>query len=125
MAAKPKLQPELNQDIRMRLIEAFRAGAFREHAAHLAGLMLSELEEWLAAGEQGQEPYATLLRDVNRAIADDALRNQIVVTRAAAGQPTEGDWRAAAWNLERKYPRLYGRSAVALANNERPESPWK
>jgi hypothetical protein len=124
MVAKAK-QIELSQDIRTRLIEAFRAGAFREHAAYLAGLTVLELEAWLAEGELGREPYATLLRDINHAIADDALRNQIVVTRAAAGQPTQGDWRAAAWNLERKYPRLYGRAAgSAAALDEKPHSPY-
>ncbi len=114
--------PVYTQEIRTRLIEAFRMGATREHAAAFAGLTVRELDEWLSAGELGEEPYDMLFREVSRAIAEDAIRNQTVVSRAAAGQPTQGNWRAAAWNLERKFPRLYGRAAGAP--DDKPLSPY-
>lgn len=73
----------------------------------------AELDEWLEAGRRGREPYATLARDVDQAIADDVIRNQTVVSRAATGDGNpRADVSAAKWNLERKHPHLYGRQAV-------------
>ncbi len=100
-------------EIHARLVEYFRAGAFKEHAANAVRLTVAELNAWLKLGREGREPYATLDRDIRQAIADDAIRNQMVLSRAAMGQGSPRvDTKAAQWNLERKHPHLYGRQAV-------------
>lgn len=119
-------RPEYTRAIHDRLIEYFKAGAFKRHCAQACRLTEAELDTWLELGRAGREPYATLWRDVEQAIADDALRNQLVISRAAAGQGSpRADVRAAQWNLERKHPDLYGRHAVEVTPSgpTRPAAP--
>lgn len=119
---RPKYSPEVHRTI----IAALRRGALKPHAAQSVGIHANTLESWIEAGNAGDERYEAFAIEVEKALADDALRNQAVITMAAIG-PIKGDWKAAAWNLERKFPRLYGaRLTAALgAQTERPFSPWK
>lgn len=115
----------LTPDVRAQIISALASGAFKKHAANAAGVTERTLNNWLRRGEEGEEPYASFVAEVDTAIARDALRNQAVISQAAVGKAA-GDWKAAAWNLERKFPRLYGRAAELeqLIPLERPTSPW-
>lgn len=121
MGRKTLLTPEVHQQI----VDNLRAGCFKKHAANEAGVSDRLMHQWLERGESGEEPYASFLDDVEQAIAHDAKRNQAVISQAAVGK-AKGDWKAAAWNLERKFPRLYGRLAELeqLPREERPVSPW-
>lgn len=96
------------------IIEAVRGGAFRKHAAAAQGVTESALNHWLVRGREGVDPYAAFAIELDRAVAEDAIRNQSIINAAAAGltgRPA-GDWRAAAWCLERKHPTLYGARQV-------------
>lgn len=121
MGRKSQLTPEVHKSI----IDNLNAGCFKKHAANAAQVSERTLHNWLERGAAGEEPYATFADDVETAIAKDALRNQAVISQAAVGK-AKGDWKAAAWNLERKFPRLYGRAAELeqLIPQERPVSPW-
>lgn len=121
MGRNTHLTPEVHQAI----IDNLRAGCFKKHAANAAGVSDRLLRSWLERGATGEQPYAKLLEDVDEAVALDALRNQAVISQAAVGK-AKGDWKAAAWNLERKFPRLYGRLAELeqMPREERPVSPW-
>jgi hypothetical protein len=99
--------PELHKKI----VEALERGAYQVHAANSAGISISTLQRWVTEGRNGVEPYVRFAEDVDRARANDALRNQAVIS-AAAVRKVPGDWKAAAWNLERKFPKLYGRRAM-------------
>lgn len=94
------------------IVSKLRAGAFRRHAARAAGVSEDSLARWLELGRAGDKRYVEFAREADRAMAEDAIRNQTVIT-AAALRRIDGDWKAAAWNLERKYPKLYGRNAAA------------
>lgn len=125
-------------EIAEQIVQALRAGAFKKHAAGAAGINERTLREWLTRGAGGEEPYAAFAEQCDTATSEDALRNQTIISQAAAG-PIKGDWKAAAWNLERKHPLLYGRAAElrllaeqrdrhaadALPEPEKPYSPWK
>lgn len=115
----------LTPDVQDKIISALSSGAFKKHAANAAGVGERTMNEWLRRGAEGEEPFATFAHEVDVAIARDALRNQAVISQAAVGKAA-GDWKAAAWNLERKFPRLYGRAAELeqLIPLERPQSPW-
>jgi hypothetical protein len=119
-------RPKYSLEIHRRIVEALKRGALKPHAAQSVGIAALTLENWIDAGNAGDERSEAFAIDVERAIADDALRNQNIISMAAIG-PIKGDWKAAAWNLERKFPRLYGaRIAAALGpQTERPFSPWK
>jgi hypothetical protein len=103
---------KLTAVVRAIIVDQLRAGAFRAHAARAAGVGESTLDLWLRRGDAGEPAYRDFARDVRRAQAEDAIRSQSIITRAALGH-VDGDWKAAAWSLERKHPKLYGRAAMA------------
>ena len=98
-------------EVHAAIVKSLKEGAYKVHAANAAGVSISALEHWLQLGRAGTEPYVQFAEDVDRARAQDALRNQQVISAAAVSK-VPGDWKAAAWNLERKFPKLYGRRMV-------------
>lgn len=124
-SGKPRYTPERHALI----VQHLKLGAFKKHAANAVGISAGTLEEWLKRGESGEEPYAQLLVEVEAAIALDAIRNQGIISKAAAGEHA-GDWKAAAWNLEKKFPKLYGNMSHGhelpdAKLDDKPFSPWK
>lgn len=101
----------LNQTVHDTIIKALRAGAFKRQAAEAAGISERTLAEWLKRGEAGERAYEDFFIEVRKARAEDAIRSQSIIT-AAQFRRIDGDWKAAAWNLERKYPKQYGRGAA-------------
>jgi hypothetical protein len=95
-------------EVHKKIVDALERGAYQVHAANAAGVSMSALQKWVTLGREGDARYAAFAEDVDRARANDALRNQAVIS-AAAMRKVPGDWKAAAWNLERKFPKLYGR----------------
>lgn len=136
MGSKRSGTPRYTRQVHTEIVRHVRAGAFKAHAAQYAGISVDALERWLALGRAfndgsgGDRRYAKFAIDVDRAIAEDAMRLQSVLTRAALG-PIPGDWRASLANLERKHPRLYGRAAmqaaigVTIGDSEDDEAPQR
>lgn len=135
MGGKGSGTPKYTPEVHKKIVDALSRGCFKAHAAGYARISPDTLESWLRQGEEGVEPYAKLLEDVRFAIAQDALNKQTAISAAALGQH-KGDWRAAAWDLEKKHPKLYGRIAelealraaeIAAAKRhlDKPYSPWK
>jgi|GEM_PF-1168510 len=106
-----KLTPEVEETI----LRHLRMGAFRKHAAEAAGISDFAFDDWMRRGDEGEKPFAAFVEKVRKAQAEDALRSQSIITRAQLGK-IDGDWKAAAWVLERKYPKLYGQAAMAAAS---------
>lgn len=104
------LTPAVHDEI----VKHLRAGAFLVHAAAAAGIAKRTVLEWIERGERGDAAYRAFYIDVQRERALDAIRAQSIITRAQLGT-INGDWKAAAWTLERKYPREYGAAAAAAA----------
>jgi hypothetical protein len=105
-----KLKPEVEETI----LHHLRLGAHQVHACGFAGIEYRTLKYWLDLGDQGVAPYKAFTIKVRKAQAEDAMRSQSVITRAQLGH-IAGDWRAAAWALERKYPKQYGQAAAMQA----------
>lgn len=93
------------------IVKNLKAGAFQTVAAQAAGISRDTLRDWLNRGKAGEKPYVQFAADVLRTQGEDCVRLATVVT-AAAVKRIDGDWKAAAWALERKYPKLYGRQAA-------------
>lgn len=138
MGGKGSGSPKYTPEVHAKIVKALEAGCFKQHAARYAGIAYSTLVAWIKLGEDGVAPYAKLRDDVEHAIACDAMRNQEAINRAARARKGKdvGDWKAAAWNLEKKFPKLYGRLAELrlmrddeLARQKqaptKPYSPWK
>lgn len=95
------------------LLDALRGGADLQVAAHYAGINYQTVYRWLELGqreaerlEQGEpadpeaEPFLTLWEAMRKARADAIMRNVAQIQKAA----NQGDWKAAAWWLERNTP---------------------
>jgi hypothetical protein len=97
-----------NAEVHKTIIEHLRAGAYKVHAANAVGISIGTLDAWVKAGREGRALFVEFAREVDMARAQDAVRNQAIIS-AAAMRKIDGDWKAAAWNLERKFPKLYGK----------------
>lgn len=101
----PSPSCKLTPEIATALLEALRAGNFRQTAARAAGITKRTLSRWLAKGEERpRSRYGRFRIEVLRAEQDaEANALRVVITAGPA------DWRAAAWFLERKYPQRWAR----------------
>lgn len=109
-----KLTPEVQQ----RVVEALRAGNYQDAAAGYAGISHTTFHNWLNRGKEearriadGEKPkaseaiYVEFLDAVEKARSEAEVRNVMHIQRAAQ----DGTWQAAAWFLERSFPRKWGR----------------
>ena len=109
-----------------RLIDALRGGTDLETASAFAGYSLAQVVQVIAAGQAesdridaGIEPNEAnadallLWREVYKARAEVVVRAVAQIQKAA----NQGEWKAAAWWLERSLPDKYGpnRGEKALA----------
>jgi len=115
MAARhtPKA-PKLTKEVEETILRHIRAGAFLKHACEAAGIEDRTLRNWMTWAEAGKKPYMAFAQKVLKARAEDAIRSQSIVTRAQLGH-IDGNWKAAAWSLERKHPKQYGQAAMLAA----------
>ena len=96
MARKSKF----NEALTARIVESLRLGATYEIAAAYAGISRSTLYNWMEKGkEQKTGQYRTLLDSIKGAEARGAIANLAMIESAAKA----GDWKAAAWRLERRH----------------------
>lgn len=94
MSRPTKLTPARQKAI-MRAIEQ---GATYEHAAAAAGIHYDTLNEWRKANPEFAE-----------ALKAAEARGVLACLRRIEEAAKSGQWQAAAWILERRYPEEYGR----------------
>lgn len=87
-------------------------------AARYAGIGESTFMAWMARGRADTEadidsPYRDFLEEVHNASSQGAIGELAMIEKAAK----DGEWRAAAWKLERRYPEDFGRRPQALIPN--------
>jgi hypothetical protein len=111
-AVKPTIW---NEDVQARLIASLRSGNYLHIAAKAAGISLDTFRTWMVRGKEGEEPWATLKVEVEKARAEGQVRNVAIIARAA-----ETDWRAAVWLLERSAPELWGAVSVRVRSDAEP-----
>lgn len=102
--AKSKLTEELIKEA-ARLIEA---GNYQKHVAQALGVDESTWYRWLREGEQSEDENDLkykFYQSIKKAEAKAVARNVALIQRAAQ----EGNWQAAAWWLERKFPSEWGK----------------
>ena len=97
---------KLTPEVQAKICEAIRAGNYIETAAAFAGIRKSTLYDWLRRGQRASHGlYRSFSEAVEKAQADTEARDVALIAKAAA----EGNWKAAAWRLERKFPERWGR----------------
>src|SRR5665811_2371089 len=100
-----------------KLIEALRSGSYRIDACRTAGIHYNTLLAWEKKGEDEQSgENVEFLDALRKAEAEAVITNVEVITRAAQ----DGDWKAAAWFLEHKYPDKWAMLVMLLIYYLRP-----
>jgi hypothetical protein len=95
-----KLTPEIQE----RVVQALTLGNHRQDAAAYVGLHPRTLRRWLLRGlDETEGPYADFLRAVVEAEARAKITAMGCITKAAR----DGDWKAAAWWLQKKFPHQF------------------
>jgi len=93
-----------------KLEQAILIGATYELAAKYAGISIATFDKWRKQAETAKEgtPLADLRDRLTQAEGRAAIGWLAKIERAAS----EGNWQAASWKLERRYPDQYGRTGV-------------
>jgi transposase len=94
MARRTKYTPETVKKI----TDAIRLGAAYEDACNYAGISPDTLTRW-------RDQYADFAEQIKKAEGAATVGWLTKIEDAA----TNGNWQAAAWKLERRYPDRYGR----------------
>lgn len=123
MGRNTKLTPEVQK----RIADAIRLGAIFEHASLYGGITASCLYNWLKKGgneksrrENGGVPDEKLTPfveffDAIKSAEGTAVVGWLMRIEKAA---TDGEWTAAAWKLERRYPDVYGKRTVEVSGKD-------
>jgi hypothetical protein len=125
--------PLIEDQVVDQLCNAVAAGLRYEDAALLAGISRNSFRVWRRKAEKGVPPYrdylerferaeqlgkAALLEHVHRAARGEQLsvveHHRVDEDRMVRTTKGPGDWRAAAWILERRHREDFGRDNVAV-----------
>lgn len=99
---------KLDDETADRICEAVSLGSPLYLAARAGGIDPETLRAWKARGRKGEQPYSAFLGRLKVAEAVGVTAALTVIRKAAS----EGTWQAAAWILERRYPKVFGRRDV-------------
>lgn len=107
MGRKSKLTEELIETA-SKLISA---GNYQKHVAQYLNLSEETWYRWLREGERGKSGLKRqFYESIKKAEAEAIARNVALIQKAAQ----EGNWQAAAWWLERKFPEEWGRNRLDI-----------
>ena len=103
----PGRPSKFTEDTRDKILTALRMGHYRTVAATYAGISHETLRRWLKEAENPTAPpeYRAFRDDVDVAEAQAEVIDLGLVRQAAR----DGEWRAAAWRLERAHPDRWGK----------------
>lgn len=96
-----KLTPEIEATI----LRYLRLGNYLETACNMAGIRPKVVRHWCRLGAEGHPRYQPFWVAVERAMAESEVADLGLIQRAAQ----RGEWTAAAWRLERRLPKRWGR----------------
>ena len=96
---------KLTADVQEKLLAVIKLGAYRAAACDFAGITPETLRNWLRRGEaEGEGPCFELATQLKQAEASACIKALGTIRTAM-----EANWQAAAWFLERKRPKEWGR----------------
>lgn len=115
---------DLTPATQRRIVRALKAGATFKLAAQYGGISYNTFNEWRKRGKaeldradgarvhtdirESERPFVEFYEATKKAEADAAIKWLEEIDKAAKA----GNWPAAAWKLERRYPEEYGRRIV-------------
>lgn len=111
MGRPTKLTPETQK----RIVDGIRMGATYELAAQYGGVSYDTFNNWIKAGVDAKSgSYFEFFNAVKRAEGEAAIGWLAKIEKAA----NDGEWQAAAWKLERRYPQNYGRHVQEIQGKD-------
>lgn len=106
--ARPR-KTDIDPDVQSKLVEAIELGSTYELAAQYAGVSYRTLRNWITRAENDEEEcFVHFLHALKEAEGKGAFSLLRKINTAAG----DGNWQAAAWILERRYPESYGRQRI-------------
>ena len=105
MARPTKLTPDAQQ----RIAQAIQLGATYEQAANYGGVSYNAFNEWM---KRGTDANSGKFRQFYEAIKDAEGKSVVGWLAKIEKAANDGNWQAAAWKLERRYPGDYGRQRI-------------
>ena len=104
MARRPiPIEPHIDK-----LCQALLVGATYELAALYAGISADTFARW--RHQAASAPPGTVLATLRDRLAEAEGRAAIGWLAKIEAAASEGNWQAAAWKLERRYPRQFGKT---------------
>ena len=98
-----------NPEVINRILEIARTGLPMRFVATAGGISVETLSEWREHDPKFASEFA-------QAQLESVKRRWNLIQKAARGtEDNPGDWKAAAWSLERTFPREFGRPEVQVA----------
>ena len=90
---------KFTDETKKRLLQALSVGCTYELAAKFAGIHEATFYSWLAKGREGNPDFSSFYEAAKKAEAACATGALGVIVQSAR----DGDWKAAAWFLERRH----------------------
>ena len=98
---KPSLTPQIQANI----VKLIQMGSYVNIAASAVGIGERTFYDWMAKGKEGKKPYVQFSQAIEKAKGECETLLLSKLMKAI----DQGDWKAAAWMLERKYTERWGR----------------
>lgn len=98
-----------------RLLQAIRLGATYKNACNYAGITFGIFRRWMSKGEKDSSGKWHDFFFAVRKAEGEALVGWLARIEKAA---QDGDWKAAAWKIERRYPSEYGKNKIEVSDKE-------
>ena len=109
---------KLTKDVQKQICDAIRLGATYKLAAQYGGISYVTFNTWMADGEAADDgDFLEFFNAVKKAESDGALK----WLRKIEASANTGNWTAAAWKLERRYPNDYGRQVHEISGKDGKE----
>jgi hypothetical protein len=112
MARPTKLTADVQQD----LVYALTEGASIEHACDYAGINPDTYYDWMKRGTAGEAGFAEFSESVTRARGRGVVHDLRTISDAVQA----GNWKAAAWRLQHRYPQEYGAKLKIQGDADNP-----
>jgi hypothetical protein len=108
---------KLTPDVQQTLVFALSEGATIEHACDYAGIDPKTFYNWMQRGESGEdEAYFQFFQTITRARGRGIVTDLSTISKAVLA----GDWHAAAWRLQHRYPQDYGAKLKISGDADNP-----
>jgi transposase len=107
---------KLTLDVQTTLVFALSEGATIEHACDYAGINPDTFYAWMQRGAAGEAAFAEFSESVTRARGRGVVTDLSTISKAVLA----GDWKAAAWRLQHRYPTEYGAKLKIQGDADHP-----